>query len=85
MRKLYYAVVVSMLSLSFSSAFAMNSKSSALLGEKSVMDCCPYGNNCGGKQNCPGTGFNKNASSGDRSNASSNAKAKAKTSRATGE
>ncbi len=24
-------------------------------------DCCPYGNNCGGKVNCPGTGWNKQA------------------------
>jgi hypothetical protein len=23
-------------------------------------DCCPYGNNCSGKNNCIGSGWNKN-------------------------
>ena len=27
--------------------------------EVKAEDCCPYGNNCSGKKNCPGTGWNK--------------------------
>ena len=29
--------------------------------EVKAADCCPYGNNCGGKSNCPGSGWNKKA------------------------
>jgi hypothetical protein len=29
--------------------------------EVKANDCCPYGNNCGGKVNCPGSGWRKNA------------------------
>jgi hypothetical protein len=29
--------------------------------EVKANDCCPYGNNCGGRVNCPGSGWNKRA------------------------
>lgn len=29
--------------------------------ENKSSDCCPYGNNCGGRVNCIGAGWNKRA------------------------
>jgi hypothetical protein len=34
---------------------------SSFSAEVQKADCCPYGNNCGGQVNCPGSGWNKKA------------------------
>lgn len=56
-----YLILASMLSLYCSSSFA--------LGQTASRDCCPLGNNCGGKINCPGTGVNRDAQRRDVSSA----------------